>query len=526
MRHESNPPALGQRRERLCVLRNWRKSPPVRWSLLLCAMASILSGCAFAQSEPPDSGLVLRVNTREVILDLLALDSHDRPILDLARGDLAVSEVVGRKKKIARDITSLRLVDPAAEEQSQNTAFMVRPISCKVRMTPHYVLAYRPSEENWSSGFHKVAIEARRKGLKLTYQHNYYVGEKEPLPQLKNFTDKQIDKELGQDACGSPSVPPSISVRAQLLSTGPSHSLRYSLTVDPESLAFVPLAGGGQRLQLDYGACNFNARGERINFFKSTTDQVISMVDYKEARVRGLRAVFAFEAPRHLAMTRFVVRDRATGNIGLVNVILPANTDGIQSELEEDRPFDEAKPHFTVQPLNSPGFSSAPILAGRRGSFGSVIPQANALCGDVYAGSADPEGTIFANFLQVPEQLSPNGCMIPGLTCNAAFRVDYRGVFWVRTQGEYEFELTSDDGSQLEIDDKMVVSNLGEHAAITFGGGIVLDAGRHYIHIPYDENGEGALMLELWVRPPGGDWKVFDTRDFAPPASQAGSNLR
>lgn len=497
----------------------------IRSSLLLCGLASGLCG-AFAQSEPPDSGLVLRVDTREVILDVLALDSRDHPVLDLDAADLAVSELVGHKKKVARDITSLRLVDPAAEERSQNTAFIVRPISCRVRMTPHYVLAYRPSEENWSSGFHQVVIEARRKGVKLSYQHGYYVGEKEPLPKLKNFTDKQIDKELDRDACESPLVPPSVSLRAQQLTTGPSHSLRYALIVDPESLAFVPLAGGGQRLQLDYGACNFNSQGERINFFKSTTDQVISMVDYEEAKVRGLRVVFAFEAPRRLAMTRFVVRDRATGNIGLVNVVPPADTDGIQSELEEDHPFDEAKPHFSAQPQNVPDLSPTPILSPRRGSFGSVIPKADAFCGDVYAGATDPMGTIFANFLQVPNQISPNGCMIPGVTCDAAFRVDYRGVFWVRTPGEYEFELTSDDGSQLEIDDKIVVSNLGVHAPITFAGRIALDAGRHYIHLPYSEDGQGALMLELWVRPPGGTWKVFDMRDFAPPSGPAESNAR
>jgi len=527
---ESESPKVERRRQYLCISNPNRKSPLIRIPILLCTIASGISAIALAQAAPQDSGIVLQVDTREVILNVLALDSHDHPVLDLTPGDLEVSEDAGHKQKIARDITSLRLVDPNAPSenpQGAGTGFMgVNAISCRDRTTPHYVLSYRPSDEGWSSGYHKVVVTARRHGLKLFYEHSYYVGQKEPLPEADKISIKQINKELAQSTCGSLSLSPSVSLRAELLSIGPSHSLRYSLNIDPDSLAFVSLTGGGRRLQLDYGACNFDARGYMINFLRSTTDQVLTMLDYEHAKERGLRTLFEFEAPEKLAMTRFVVRDRVTGNLGLVSVTPPASTDAPYTELEQDLPLKERlKPSFAEQdqgtvPLPPPG---------RWGSFGSIVPKPNAFCGDVYSPVAttldfrelDPSGLVFANFLQVPDQLSPNGCMIPGLSCDPAFGVDYRGAFWVRTPGEYAFSLTSDDGSRLEIDDKLLVANDGQHAPITREGRIVLDAGRHTIHIPYYENGEGSLMLELWVHPPGGQWKLFDMRDFAPPSSTA-----
>src|SRR5579863_5777547 len=180
---------VGRRRQYLCISNPQRKSPLIRVSLLLCAIAWGFSAIALAQAAPQDSGILLQVDTREVILDVLALDSHDHPILDLTANDLEVSEEAGHKQKVARDITSLRLVDPnapAENPQEAGTGFMgVNAISCRDRATPHYVLSYRPSEEGWSSGFHNVVVTARRHGLKLFYEHSYYVGQKEPLPQVE-----------------------------------------------------------------------------------------------------------------------------------------------------------------------------------------------------------------------------------------------------------------------------------------------------------------------------------------------------
>jgi hypothetical protein len=82
--------------------------------------------------------------------------------------------------------------------------------------------------------------------------------------------------------------------------------------------------------------------------------------------------------------------------------------------------------------------------------------------------------------------------------------------------------MTSDDGAQLQIDDKIVIDLDALHPALTKPGHIKLDAGRHTIHVPYYEGTPYAVALSLWVRVPGEqDWKLFDLRDFTDPQQPA-----
>ncbi|WP_204101521.1 PA14 domain-containing protein [Occallatibacter savannae] len=162
------------------------------------------------------------------------------------------------------------------------------------------------------------------------------------------------------------------------------------------------------------------------------------------------------------------------------------------------------------------------------------MPKPHGLCADVYElrdygglpdfRELDPVGTLYADYLLIPNQQSPRPCSLPGVTCDSSFGLDYHGAFWVRTPGEYQFELTSDDGAVLQIDDTQVIKIDGKHPAVTGAGHIVLAAGRHTMHLPYFEDGLGLVMLELWVRPPGGDWRVFNMQDFAPPSGDSQTN--
>jgi hypothetical protein len=42
---------------------------------------------------------------------------------------------------------------------------------------------------------------------------------------------------------------------------GRADVLRYSVNIDPNSLAFISLSDSGRRIQLDYWACNFDVAG-------------------------------------------------------------------------------------------------------------------------------------------------------------------------------------------------------------------------------------------------------------------------
>lgn len=162
-------------------------------------------------------------------------------------------------------------------------------------------------------------------------------------------------------------------------------------------------------------------------------------------------------------------------------------------------------------------------------SFGLPIPKAGALCGDVYEMTPstaflpdywdlEPVGAVYTESLNVPNQSVMNTIGIPGVTNHTLyFGIDYWGTIWLKDAGEYAFELTSDDGSQLYIDDQKIIDNDGNHGATTQAGSVQLSAGEHAIHLPYFQWGPGNAALVLRVKPPGGVFKPFDMRDF--PAS-------
>ncbi|MFZ4574107.1 MAG: PA14 domain-containing protein, partial [Phycisphaerales bacterium] len=68
--------------------------------------------------------------------------------------------------------------------------------------------------------------------------------------------------------------------------------------------------------------------------------------------------------------------------------------------------------------------------------------------------------------------------------------------FEVKTQGAYEFRLTSDDGAILFVDGRPVVRHDGLHAATARTGSVNLKAGVRAIKVlMFEAQGEQALKL-------------------------------
>jgi hypothetical protein len=65
------------------------------------------------------------------------------------------------------------------------------------------------------------------------------------------------------------------------------------------------------------------------------------------------------------------------------------------------------------------------------------------------------------------------------------FAIDFNGFIDIPQDGQYTFYTTSDDGSMLYIDDRMVVNNDGLHGAIERSGTIGLKAGKHKINVGF-----------------------------------------
>jgi len=81
------------------------------------------------------------------------------------------------------------------------------------------------------------------------------------------------------------------------------------------------------------------------------------------------------------------------------------------------------------------------------------------------------------------------------------FGLRFRGLVDVPATGEYVFHTTSDDGSMLSIDGRLVVDNRGQHPLEERSGAVHLDAGRHALEVTYFEHMGGDGLEVRWEGP-------------------------
>ena len=125
-------------------------------------------------------------------------------------------------------------------------------------------------------------------------------------------------------------------------------------------------------------------------------------------------------------------------------------------------------------------------------------------------------GVIYTTSLNVPPQDFSLG--FPGISNRYEwFAIDYTGRFWIQTPGEYQFSLTSDDGSKLYIDERRLIDLDGMHPPETQFARIKLDCGLHYIRVSYFQGPRFQVALLLSVSGGGKKWRIFSTEEFKPP---------
>lgn len=98
------------------------------------------------------------------------------------------------------------------------------------------------------------------------------------------------------------------------------------------------------------------------------------------------------------------------------------------------------------------------------------------------------------------------------------FGLVFSGYIDIKKAGEYTFYSLSNDGSQLFVDDVLVVDNDGGHLAIEKSGKISLEPGRHKIEVKYFQTG-GGKELQVSYQGPGIEKReipshvLFQTKD-------------
>ncbi|GAK50407.1 hypothetical protein U14_01638 [Candidatus Moduliflexus flocculans] len=81
------------------------------------------------------------------------------------------------------------------------------------------------------------------------------------------------------------------------------------------------------------------------------------------------------------------------------------------------------------------------------------------------------------------------------------YSVRWTGYVVIPNNGEYQFSTASDDGSQLWLDEQLVVDNSGTHGLEERTGTIALEKGVHALRIDYSQETGGAEFRAFWMPP-------------------------
>jgi hypothetical protein len=443
--------------------------------------------------------------------------------------EFQVFEVGNWPRKSRQTISAFHRIDPAIAKPSseaETKSFRVgSDEGCAIGWRTHYEIAFHPSPSGWTGGYHEVLVATSRPHVRLLFRRRYYVGETKWLSKPGLPGDPKLNAELQLAACYHPLVPASIPLSVQFIPTA-DHPLQFSLAVNADSLAFIGLSGEARQVQLDYGICTFDAEGLPLSYMQTSIERVLTPVEYEQTVARGFEEQIQLPGQGQAAVARFVVRDRKTGNLGTLAVTIPNPTRNAleAAQREETSKLRESQAQADIARV---GYLDA--LDGPIRSFGLVVPQEDAMCGDVYElpvgtpslpdfWALNPIGTVYTQTLDVPAQNIKSSSAIPGVTPKVDwFGIDYYGNFRIKTAGDYAFQLLSDDGAKLYIDGHLIIDLDGLHDVLGKNARVHLDAGRHTLHLPYMQ-GPGGLALSLLIRPPGGEYRVFNTQDFGLPA--------
>ena len=91
------------------------------------------------------------------------------------------------------------------------------------------------------------------------------------------------------------------------------------------------------------------------------------------------------------------------------------------------------------------------------------------------------------------------------------FALRFRGVISVPTDGDYKFYTSSDDGTRLYIDEKVVVENGGIHPDQERSAPVKLTRGDHTITVLYFDGG-GQTAMKIGWKPPGGNQEAIPAK--------------
>lgn len=188
-------------------------------------------------------------------------------------------------------------------------------------------------------------------------------------------------------------------------------------------------------------------------------------------------------------------------------VTLAAGTHGVrvdffEREGEDSLVVEWAGPGFGKTALSNADLqiraTDGPTEGGGSAPVAPPTSESTGLSADYHEGSytslpdfstLTPLKTVIVDNLELPPS---NG------VTHYAYR--FSGQIDIATPDTYTFYVSSNDGTQLLIDGKLVVDNDGRHAAIEKQGAVSLDAGKHSIELRYFQAGGSEALEVFWSK--------------------------
>lgn len=120
-----------------------------------------------------------------------------------------------------------------------------------------------------------------------------------------------------------------------------------------------------------------------------------------------------------------------------------------------------------------------------------------------------PVNTFITANLNVATRYYTIGFPMPDMPpVSENFAIRFRAELKTDTPGIYTFTLSSDDGSQLYINGKLVIDNDGIHGTVSKQGSIKLDIGIHPVEIHYFQGPRYRIALQWLYQPPNSPRKI------------------
>ena len=121
-----------------------------------------------------------------------------------------------------------------------------------------------------------------------------------------------------------------------------------------------------------------------------------------------------------------------------------------------------------------------------------------------YSGNSLPNFTD----LKPVSSGTANGFAIPPIVSDENFALKYTGYIKIPEDGLYTFYTTSDDGSVVIIDNKLIVNNDGRHAIVENSGNVMLNTGYHKIELLFFQAG-GGMGLDVSIKGPNMEKQII-----------------